>query len=164
MSAKFNNLAELQKKKDLLKKDIKDLEDLITFDNPKESLSAITRGFTDAYLKEEVQEDGEKKLGLNTGQILKEVTSKIKDNVNQGSVINFANTNEGSAVLENTLKIGMVALMGKFAKKSLKSPNWKTKLLGLALIYVAPIAIRYGREKLEEYQRNKTAESLEQLI
>ena len=46
------------------------------------------------------------------------------------------------------------------------NPNtsWKKKAIGLALIYLAPIALKYVRKKLEEYQRNRTTSSLEQLI
>lgn len=164
MSVKYNSLKELKTKKTLLKKDIKDLEDLITFENPKESLSAITNGFTDPYLNEEILPDGDSKLSLNTGNILREVTGKLKDNVNQRSVMNFASSTSGSKTLENTLQIGLVAFMGRFAQKNLSHPSWKKKALGLALIYIAPIALKFAHEKLDEYQKNKTASSLEQLI
>ena len=49
MSTKYNSLEELRRKKALLKKEVSDLEDLLTFDNAKESLSALTHGFTDKY-------------------------------------------------------------------------------------------------------------------
>jgi len=46
----------------------------------------------------------------------------------------------------------------------MKSSNWKKKLLGAALIYVAPIALKYVRKKLENYQKTKSVSSMEQLI
>ncbi|WP_238555213.1 mitochondrial import receptor subunit TOM5 [Chryseobacterium sp. P1-3] len=46
----------------------------------------------------------------------------------------------------------------------MKSTNWKNKLVGAALIYLAPIALKFVRKKLEEYQKNKSVSSMEQLI
>ena len=40
MSAKYNSLEELRRKKALLKKEVSELEDLLTFDNTKESILA----------------------------------------------------------------------------------------------------------------------------
>ena len=164
MSMHYHNLKELRIKKELLRKEVRDLEDLITFDNPKESLSAITHGLTDQYLKENVSEDGTSKLTLHTENIVKEVGTKLKDNFTKNSVMGFASSKAGSSLAENAIKIGIVAFAGRFAKKNIASSDWKKKAIGLALIYVAPIALRYIRENLEEYQKNKTASSLEQLI
>ena len=47
MGTKYSSLDELRRKKELLKKEVSEIEDLITFDNTKESLSAFTNGFTD---------------------------------------------------------------------------------------------------------------------
>ncbi|MEF9478531.1 hypothetical protein OWR28_13220 [Chryseobacterium sp. 1B4] len=38
------------------------------------------------------------------------------------------------------------------------------KLIGAALIYLAPIALKYVRKKIEVYQKNKSVSSMEQLI
>lgn len=164
MPLKYNSLKELRTKKSLLQNEVKDLEDLITFKNKKESLSAITNGFTDPYLFEEHDEDGSEKLALNTNNIVRDLTTSVKDSVTKKSVINFASSEAGSAMVENALKIGLVTYAGKFAKNNLASSNWKKKIIGLALIYVAPIALKYIREKLEQYQKNKATSSLEQLI
>ena len=164
MPVKYNNLRELRRKKELLKEDVHHLENLITFENPKESLSALTHGLTDHYLKENINNDGTLSISLNTGNIIKEVGSKIKDNVNKNSVINFAGSSTGASLADTALKIGLVTYAGKYAKKNLASKSWKKKALGLALIYVAPIVLKIAREKLEEYQKHKTTSSLEQLI
>ena len=71
MGTKYSSLDELRRKKELLKKEVSEIEDLITFDNTKESLSAFTNGFTDKYLKEEIRTDGEKSVSINTGEIVK---------------------------------------------------------------------------------------------
>jgi len=51
-----------------------------------------------------------------------------------------------------------------YAQKNMRNSSWKKKLIGLAIIYVAPIVLKYVRKKLDEYQRNKTASSMEKLI
>lgn len=165
MGTKYNSLEELRRKKELLKKDVSEMEELLTFENTKESLSAFTNGFTDRYLKEEVKPDGETKVALDTGEIVKEISNTVKDNVlNKSAVYGFAKSDTGMNVMENALKIGAVSLVGNYARKNFYNSNWKKKLIGIALIYVAPIVLRFIREKLEEYQKNRTTSSLEQLI
>lgn len=74
----------------------------------------------------------------------------------------------GSAVksdaIDTLIKLGTTALVGNYARKNLKSSNWKKKVFGIALIYLAPIALRFIRKKLENYQKNKSVSSMEQLI
>ncbi len=164
MAIKYSSLKELRTKKELLKAEIQDLEDLITFKNKKESLSAITNGFTDPYLIETEKQDGTEKIALNTNTIVRDITTSVKDNVTRNSVIKFAGTEAGNSLIENALKIGLVTYAGKVAKKNMASSNWKKKAIGLALIYVAPIALKFIREKLEQYQKNKATSSLEKLI
>ena len=154
MSTKYNSLEELRRKKALLKKEVDDLGDLLTFDNTKESLSALTHGFTDKFLQEESTPDGETKITLKKSEIVKEISNNVKDSLlNKSAVLGFAKSDAGINVLENTLKIGAVTFVGNYAKKSLKNSSWKKKLIGLALIYLAPIALRFIRRKIEEYQK-----------
>ena len=75
MGAKYSSLEELRRKKALLKTEVSDLEDLLTFDNTKESLSVLTHGYTDKFLTEKVDADGETKVSLNSGILIKKVTS-----------------------------------------------------------------------------------------
>lgn len=165
MGYKYESLEELRKKKALLKKDILEMEDLLTFENSKESLSAFTNGFTDKYLKEETNPEGEIKVALNTNQIVKELSNSVKDTVlNRNSVYGFAKSEAGANVLENAIKIGAVSFVGNYAKKNLYNASWKKKAIGIALIYIAPIALKFIREKLEDYQKKRTASSFEQLI
>ncbi|MDR2205448.1 MAG: phosphoribosyl-ATP pyrophosphatase [Flavobacteriaceae bacterium] len=163
MSLKYSSLKELRTKKEFLKKDISELEDIIVFKNPKETLSAITHGFTDPYLTEEI-EDGETKISLNTRNIVKEISTKIKDRITKNSVLNFSKSDTAGILAENTLKIIIVSYIGKLARKSLASSNWKVKAMGFAMIYLVPIILKSVRKKLEDYQKNKTISGLEQII
>jgi hypothetical protein len=165
MAYKYESLEELRRKKALLKKDISEIESVLTFENTKESLSALTHGFSDKYLKEEIQPDGETRIALKTQEIMKEVSNSVKDNVlNKNAVFGFAKSDAGTNMIENALKIGAVTFVGNYARKSLVNSSWKKKAIGIALIYVAPIALKFIREKLEDYQKNRTTSSFEQLI
>lgn len=165
MGYKYESLEELRKKKAMLKKEILEIEDLLTFENSKESLSVLTNGFTDKYLKEKTDAHGDSKIALNTNQIIKEVSKNVKDSVlNRHSVYDFTKSDAGLNVIENAIKIGAISFVGNYAKKNLNNRSWKKKAIGLALIYVAPIALKYIRKKLENYQRNRTTSSMEQLI
>ena len=57
MSPNYTDLNELRSQKKLLKNEISELEDILTFKNKKESLSIMTNGLTDRFLKE--KEDSE---------------------------------------------------------------------------------------------------------
>lgn len=165
MAYQYESLEELRRKKALLKKDISEIEELLTFENTKESLSVLTNGFTDKYLMEEIFPDGEKKVGIKTQEILKEVSNNVKNSLlSRNSVLGFAKSSAGQNIVENALKIGIVTFVGNYAKNNLKNTSWKKKAIGLALIYLAPIALKYIRENLENYQKSKTTSSFEQLI
>lgn len=165
MSMKYKNLEELKRKKALLKKEVAEMEDLITFDNTKESLSALTNGFTDQYLREEVDESGETKVVLKKEEIVRQLSSEVKDQIfSRNAVMGFANTAMKGGAVEDALKLGTVALVTNYARKNMRSTSWKKKAIGLALIYVAPFALRFIRKKLEAYQKNKSVSSMEQLI
>lgn len=165
MSAKYNSLEELRRKKALLKKEVTEMEDLLTFDNAKESLSAFTNGFTDKFLKIEVNENGETGIKLNNEVIIKEITSGVKEKfISRNAVMGFADSAVKGGAFEDIVRLGATALVGGFAKKKIKSANWKQKLIGIALIYVAPFVLRWVREKLEDYQQRKSISSMEKLI
>lgn len=164
MATKYTNLDELRGEKRLLKKEIEELEDIITFKSKKESLGVLTHGFTDKFLKETENEVGEKEISLDTQNIMREISSGLKETASKKNVMGLASDSVSSGLLETTIKMGVVTLVGNFAKKSVMNKNWKRKALGLALIYVAPYALRFARKKLDEFQRNKTAKSIEKLI
>lgn len=165
MAKSKSNLENLRTKKNILKNEIEELEDIFTFDNTKESLSAFTHGFTDKFLGEELTPDGETKTVIKTPEILSEISTSVKNNVlTKDAIFGFANSDAGSNFIENTLKISVVTFVGNYARENIKSTSWKKKAIGLALIYVAPIILRNLREKLEDWQKHRTTESLGQLI
>lgn len=165
MSAKYNSLEELRRKKQLLKKDVQEMEELITFSNAKESLSKLTDGFTDRFLKEEVNEDGETKIALKKEEIFREISTGVKDKImSKNAMLGLADTAIKGGGIQNAIQLGTAALVAGYAKNSMKNSNWKKKIIGIALIYLAPIAIRFIREKLEAYQKQRSISSMEKLI
>ncbi len=165
MGTRYNSLEELRRKKALLKQDVSEMENLLTFQNAKESLSAMTNGFTDQFLKEETEPDGEKKVALNTNAIVKQISDTVTGNIlNKNALYNIAKSDAGMNVVENAIKLGAVTFVGNYAKKSFYNSSWKKKIIGIALIYVAPFVLKFLRKKLEDYQQKKTTSSLEQLI
>ncbi|RKS98082.1 phosphoribosyl-ATP pyrophosphatase [Chryseobacterium defluvii] len=165
MGRNYESLEELRRKKKLLKTEIDDLENLLTFKNTKESLSAFTNGLTDQYLQEKVDEDGDEKIVLRKDVIAKQITSEVKDMlISKNTAMGIANSAFKGNAMDAVIKLGITALVGNYAKKSMSSPNWKKKLLGLAMIYLAPVALKFVRKKLENYQKNKSVSSMEQLI
>lgn len=165
MGRNYESLEELKRKKRLLKGEIKDLEALLTFKNTKESLSAFTNGLSDQYLQEKVDEDGEEKTVIRKDVIAKQLTSEVKDMLlSKNTAVGLASSAFSGNAVDGLIKLGVTALVANYAKKNMKSSNWKKKLLGAALIYVAPIALKYVRKKLENYQKTKSVSSMEQLI
>lgn len=165
MGRKYDSLEELRRKKKLLRQEIDGLEDLLTFKNTKESLSAFTNGLTDQYLQEKVDEDGDEKVVLRKDVIAKQITSEIKGAlINKNTAMGIAGSAFKGDAVDTLIKLGVTAIVGNYARKSLKSSNWKRKIAGVALIYISPIALRFVRKKLENYQKNQSVSSMEQLI
>ena len=79
MGTKYSSLDELRRKKELLKKEVSEIEDLITFDNTKESLSAFTNGFTDKYLKRKLDLTAKKACQLIPVKLLKNFRTALKN-------------------------------------------------------------------------------------
>lgn len=165
MSRNYESLKELRIKKQLLKEEISDLENLLTFKNTKESLSAFTNGLTDQYIEEKIDKDGDEKIVLRKDVIAKQLTSEVKDMlISKNTAMGIANSALKGNALDGIVRLGLTALVGNYAKKNMRSSNWKKKLIGAAMIYLAPIALKLVRKKLERYQKNKSVSSMEQLI
>lgn len=165
MGRNYKSLEELKRKKNLLKGEIKDLEALLTFKNTKESLSAFTNGLTDQYLQEKIDEDGEEKTVIRKDVIAKQITSEVKDIlISKNSTVGLAASALKGNALDGVIKLAVTAMVANYAKKNMRSSSWKKKLLGAALIYLAPVALKFIRKKLENYQKTKSLSSMEQLI
>ncbi|WP_426474283.1 phosphoribosyl-ATP pyrophosphatase [Chryseobacterium balustinum] len=165
MGRNYESLEELKRKKKLLKSEITDLEALLTFKNTKESLSAFTNGLSDQYLKEKIDEDGEETTVIRKDVIAKQITSEVKDLLlSKNTAMGIAGSAFKGDAMDTVIKLAVTAFVANYAKKNMKSPNWKKKILGAALIYVAPMALKFIRTKLEAYQKTKSVSSMEQLI
>ncbi|MCD1117274.1 phosphoribosyl-ATP pyrophosphatase [Chryseobacterium turcicum] len=165
MGRNYESLEELKRKKKLLKSEITDLEALLTFKNTKESLSAFTNGLSDQYLKEKIDEDGEETTVIRKDVIAKQITSEVKDLLlSKNTAMGIAGSAFKGDAMDAVVKLAVTAFVANYAKKNMKSPNWKKKILGAALIYVAPMALKFVRTKLEAYQKTKSVSSMEQLI
>ncbi|MCD0478342.1 phosphoribosyl-ATP pyrophosphatase [Chryseobacterium sp. LC2016-29] len=165
MGRNYESLEELKRKKKLLKSEITDLEALLTFKNTKESLSAFTNGLSDQYLKEKIDEDGEETTVIRKDVIAKQITSEVKDLLlSKNTAMGIAGSAFKGDAMDAVVKLAVTAFVANYAKKNMKSSNWKKKILGAALIYVAPMALKFVRKKLEAYQKTKSVSSMEQLI
>ncbi|MBD3905148.1 phosphoribosyl-ATP pyrophosphatase [Chryseobacterium sp. Ch-15] len=165
MGRNYESLEELKRKKKLLKSEITDLEALLTFKNTKESLSAFTNGLSDQYLKEKIDEDGEETTVIRKDVIAKQITSEVKDLLlSKNTAMGIAGSAFKGDAMDAVVKLAVTAFVANYAKKNMRSSNWKKKILGAALIYVAPMALKFVRTKLEAYQKTKSVSSMEQLI
>ena len=165
MGRQYESLEELKRKKSLLKEEVKELEGLLTFKNTKESLSAFTNGLSDQYLQDKVNEDGEEKTVIRKDVIAKQITSEVKDLlISKNSAVGFATSALKGNAIDGVVKLAITAFVANYAKKNMGSSNWKKKAVGAAIIYLAPIALKFVRKKLENYQKTKSVSSLEQLI
>ena len=165
MGRNYESLEELKRKKALLKNEVKDLEGLLTFKNTKESLSAFTNGLTDQYLQDKVTEDGEEKTVIRKDVIAKQISSEVKDLfVNKNTALGLAGSALKGNALDSVVKLAVTAMVANYAKKNMGSSSWKKKIIGAILIYLAPTALKFLRNKLENYQKTKSISSIEKLI
>ncbi|QCX52561.1 hypothetical protein [Elizabethkingia sp. JS20170427COW] len=126
-----NSLAELQKRKQALREEIKAQEKILKFENVKESLSVMTNGFTDQFLKEK---------NTPTHEHPEHKSLKLDTSIFQNTLFN------------NAVKLGIATSVSKYARKNIESNDWKKNLLGLAIVYITPVLINKGIEWLEERQ------------
>lgn len=78
--------------------------------------------------------------------------------------MNFTESALSGGAMDDVIKLGVVALVGSYAKKKISSSSWKNKIIGAALIYFLPFALKFARNKLEEYQRKQSISSMGKLI
>ncbi|MDO4225192.1 MAG: phosphoribosyl-ATP pyrophosphatase [Bergeyella zoohelcum] len=161
---KYSSLEELRRQKEALKKEVSDLESLMKFEDKRASLSAITNGFTDNFLTEKINDNGEKVLSLKTGNVVKEVSNFVSNKNKKNSVVAFDNTNLQSNLIQGLIRVGGVAFIGSLAKKKLMGKGWKSKVLGFAIAYLLPIASKFIQRKVDDYQRKKSISSMQKLI
>src|SRR5690606_2727054 len=107
----------------------------------------------------------DEKIVLRKDVIAKQLTKEVKDMlISKNTALGIANSAFKGNAMDAVVKLGITAIVGNYAKKNISSPNWKKKLLGAAMIYLAPVALKFLRKKLESYEKNKSVSSMEQLI
>lgn len=158
------NIAQLRAQKEALKSEVKELEDLLTFDNPKETLSLLSGGVTDDFLTEKYTDEGKPKLALKTAPLVKSIGNSLLGKNPNHALFNLDHSGTTANLMETSFRLGSVALIGGLAKNTLKRKGWKNKVLGLALVYLLPVALKFVRKRLENYSRNKSVSSIEKLI
>ena len=107
--ADYKNIMELRAQKNLLKREIEGLEDILTFKDKKESLDILTHGFTDNIIKEHVNADGGTSLSLDTQYIMQQISQGIRESASKKNIAGLAKDSLSSGLLETTIKMGVVA-------------------------------------------------------
>ncbi|SDD89287.1 hypothetical protein [Riemerella columbipharyngis] len=153
----IRSLYDLKKQKRTLKNEIAEIESLITFKNPKASLSVFTNGFTDRFLSERKDDDGKSKLALNTGNLVNLISDKVKENIsskNKNALVSLKNENLSESFLDSFLKISAVNFVGNLVKKQLYHKSWTKRILGIAILYIVPIFLRSFIDRVENSKKN----------
>lgn len=165
MEKSYRNLDELRLQKELLKKEVAEMEDIMKFKNTTKSLSQLTNGFSDHYIEEKMDKDGQPKMALKKEAIIKTFSSNVRNKMaNRDAVVGITNKAMNAGVMEDVIQLGASTLLAGVAKKQLNSSNWKKKALGYAIIYLAPYAIKMMAKKGAEYRKKKSISSMEKLI
>ena len=155
MSDRYDSLASLRAKKEQLQIEIDRLESILIFKNPKESLRVITKGY---------KNNRESSLVLSRGFILDKVTEFLKLEIKGGILSKLQKTHYEGDIVQYLAKLAMSYIVTNYIQKKFVKSSWRGKILGTALLYFLPIIIEFIGQKLGEYQRKKTAESISQLI
>lgn len=128
METEYDDLDELQQKRDELRKQVREKEDVLRFKDPRKSWGTMTNGFTDRFLPgEDYEERRERSRRRHSGE-----------------------RHGFSAAIEHRIRTTIVQSIGDFAEDNLESKNWARKALGLGVVYLLPILLKKGIELLEE--------------
>lgn len=131
---KIKSFQDLKNKKAELKEEIREIETILSFENPRKSFGVITEGLTEKYL----------------GNFM---DSGITQNV-------YSLTER---FLLPSLKISSARFLGNIIYKKLKPSTGKT-LLGVGAVILTSIAIKKVIQEFDDYQQKETAKSIGKLI
>ncbi|MDL1913317.1 MAG: hypothetical protein FDW93_02155 [Bergeyella sp.] len=158
------SLQELKTKKNLLNAEIKELEDIMTFNSPKKSLGILTGGLTDKFLKEFQTPSGRNRLGLDFSSVKREISEGLRSMVSKNPMVELSKSEGGGELIKNAIKLCIVTVLANYANKNMQKKNWQNKVLGSLIIFAVPIAFKYLRKAIESYQKNKTTSGFKQLM
>ena len=131
---KIKNFQDLKNQKEELRAEIKEIESVLSFENPRKSFGVITNGVTEKY------------LGGMMDSSLAQNAFFLADKF-----------------LFPSLKIGSAKLLSNALLKRVRQSMKKT-LIGLGVAVLTPIVIMQIKKRLDDFQQRETAKSLSKLI
>ena len=131
---KIKNFQDLKNQKEELRAEIKEIESVLSFENPRKSFGVITNGVTEKY------------LGGMMDSSLAQNAFFLADKF-----------------LFPSLKIGSAKLLSNALLKRVR-PSMKKTLIGLGVAVLTPIVIMQIKKRLDNFQQRETAKSLSKLI
>ena len=131
---KIKNFQDLKNQKEELRAEIKEIESVLSFENPRKSFGVITNGVTEKY------------LGGMMDSSLAQNAFFLADKF-----------------LSPSLKIGSAKLLSNALLKRVR-PSMKKTLIGLGVAVLTPIVIMQIKKRLDDFQQRETAKSLSKLI
>ncbi len=165
MSVKVSSLEEIQIKKGLIKSDLKGMEQILTFKEPKASLSVMTHGKSDKYIVEKRDVSGEQKTVINKDFILSNLSNYFKNVfINKSPYRKVTETALKTGMVDNALHVGLVAVIASTARKNIQDKKVTNKILGFALLLLAPKLIKIAENKINELQAQQSIGSMKRLI
>lgn len=131
---KIKNFQDLKNQKEELRAEIKEIESVLSFENPRKSFGVITNGVTEKY------------LGGMMDSSLAQNAFFLADKF-----------------LFPSLKIGSAKLLSNALLKRVR-PSMKKTLIGLGVAVLTPIVIMQIKKRLDDFQQRETGKSLSKLI
>ena len=131
---KIKSFEDLKERKMQLQQEIREIESIISFENPRKTLGVMTEGFTEKYLGGVMDSD----MGKNAFFLAEKY-------------------------LLPTLELGSAKLIGNIITKKMK-PNLGKTLLGIGAAVLLPIIFRKVKKEIDIYQQRETAKSMTKLI
>ena len=131
---KIKNLQDLKNQKEELRAEIKEIESVLSFENPRKSFGVITNGVTEKYLG-----------GMMDSSLAQNAFFLAEK------------------FLFPSLKVGSAKLLSNVLLKRTK-PSMKKTLIGLGVVVLAPVVIMRIKKILDNFQQRETAKSLSKLI
>lgn len=131
---KIKNFQDLKNQKEELRAEIKEIESVLSFENPRKSFGVITNGVTEKYLG-----------GMMDSSLAQNAFFLAEK------------------FLFPSLKVGSAKLLSNVLLKRTK-PSMKKTLIGLGVVVLAPVVIMQIKKRLDDFQQRETAKSLSKLI
>ena len=131
---KIKNFQDLKNQKEELKTEIKEIESVLSFENPRKSFGVITNGVTEKYLG-----------GMMDSSLAQNAFFLAEK------------------FLFPSLKVGSAKLLSNVLLKRTK-PSMKKTLIGLGVVVLAPVVIMRIKKILDNFQQKTTTKSLSKLI